>query len=148
MYLSPVSDEKEPDGGQDGEHEVGPVVLQGGAVQCRGREEVAEEDQVNYRCDDVYQDLIKWKGYHAAALNTQPTYFSFTLIVIQKVARMHMNLQKYRVAQNHGKWVLRISFPILSFLNEITSAYQQLPFSRDLHSCPSNQGKLLRSLYP
>ena len=34
----------------------------------------------------------------------------------------------YRVAQNHGKQVLRISHSILSFLDEIASAYQQLPF--------------------
>ena len=34
----------------------------------------------------------------------------------------------YRVAQNHGKQVLRISHTILSFLDEIASASQQLPF--------------------
>ena len=34
----------------------------------------------------------------------------------------------YRVAQNHGEQVLRISHTILSFLEEIASASQQLPF--------------------
>ena len=34
----------------------------------------------------------------------------------------------YRVAQNNGKSVLRISSTILSFLVEILAAYQQLPF--------------------
>ena len=52
-----MSEEEEPDGGQDGEDEVGPVVLEGGAVQRRGREEVAEEDQVDHRRHNVHQDL-------------------------------------------------------------------------------------------
>ena len=60
MYLSPVSNEKEPDCRQDGEDEVGPVVLQGAAVQRGGREEVAEQDQVNDARDDVDQDLNRW----------------------------------------------------------------------------------------
>ena len=34
----------------------------------------------------------------------------------------------YRVAQNHDKQVLRISHTILSFLDEIASTSQQLPF--------------------
>ena len=60
-----MSEEEEPDGGQDGEDEVGPVVLEGGAVQRRGREEVAEEDQVDHRRHDVHQDLSKG-SIHAA----------------------------------------------------------------------------------
>ena len=55
-----MSDEEEPDGRQDGEDEVGPVVLHGGAVERRGGEEVAEQDQVNDRSDDVHQDLSTW----------------------------------------------------------------------------------------
>ena len=42
----------------------------------------------------------------------------------------------YRVAQNHGMQVLSISSTVLSFLNKITTAYQQLPFfkgSAQLH---------------
>ena len=56
-----MSEEEEPDGGEDGEDEVGPVVLEGGAVQRRGREEVAEEDQVDHRRHDVHQDLLGWE---------------------------------------------------------------------------------------
>ena len=65
-----MSEEEEPDGGQDGEDEVRPVVLEGGAVQRRGREEVAEEDQVDHRRHDVHQDLLgRQEGqYHAALI--------------------------------------------------------------------------------
>ena len=38
------------------------------------------------------------------------------------------NFRNYRVAQNQGKQVLRITNTILSFLDEIASASQQLPF--------------------
>ena len=86
MYLSPMSDEEEPDGRQEGEHEVGPVLLQGGAVGLggavhrRGGEEVAEQDQVNDARDDLDQDL--WSD-EEGSLCQQGVSTKFTHTVFQ-----------------------------------------------------------------
>ena len=82
-----MSDEEEPDGGQDGEDEVGPGVLHGGAVERRGGEEVAEQDQVNDRSDDVHQDLRStWTMSRCPQRSTLS--YSAVQIVLLEVARI------------------------------------------------------------
>ena len=66
--LPPVSDEEQPDGGQDGEDEVGPVEL---VPEARAGEEVAEHDEVDDGGDDVEEDLEAEQVVHLAAQAVQ-----------------------------------------------------------------------------
>ena len=66
--LPPVSDEEQPDGGQDGEDEVGPVEL---VPEARAGEEVAEHDEVDDGGDDVQEDLEAEQVVHLAAQAVQ-----------------------------------------------------------------------------
>ena len=86
-YLSPVSDEEEPDGRQDGEHEVGPDVLQGGTVERRGREEVAEQDQVNDARDDLDQDLSRGSMPCCPQHSTSTLGFGFDIQLLYFLSR-------------------------------------------------------------
>ena len=57
----------------------------------------------------------------------------------------------YRLAQNHGKWVMSISSSILSSLKEIASSIpstNSFLFQEICTAAPPYQGKVLRSLYP